>query len=308
MTLEIIKPGYFTQIQDFGRFGYLKYGITTGGPLDEHAYLWANRLLANHFNAPQLEISLGGMSARFSRRTMIAICGADFIVKCNNRRLSMWQSHLVNVDDLIEFQGPSAGSRCYLAIKGGFDVNLQLGSCATVQREKLGGLHQSGELLQKNDLVHYEPSQQEGSRQVPDQYIPTYSKQVNLRFIPNRTVNGCNQVCLEQFIGQSYEVTSEINRMGFRLSGEPLADASSGIISQGIALGTIQIPSDGQVIVLMRDRQTMGGYSQAGCVAYLDISILAQSLPGTEVTFTPVTLADVESELATYKEFFGVEF
>ncbi|MFT6386666.1 MAG: biotin-dependent carboxylase-like uncharacterized protein [Cellvibrionaceae bacterium] len=307
MSLSILNGGFLTLIQDFGRYGLQHNGITHSGPLDEHAFLWANRLLNNHYNSPQLEISFGGFTARFNKKTMIAICGADLSATLNGKALPLWQSCYVNAGDEIRFTSPKSGLRTYLAVKEGFTVPSQLNSAATVVREKLGGLRQSGEKMLEKDVVPYQVCSEEISLNVPYIYIPKYQNKVKLRFIPNRSVSGCSYDATNDFTQQVFKVTSQIDRMGYRLEGNAISHASAGIISQGITLGAIQLPKDGQPIVLMKDRQTMGGYPQLGCVAYLDLPLLAQSMPGTEVSFVPVAISDLEGELAEHKRFFHLD-
>jgi len=308
MSLEVINSGFLTLLQDFGRYSLQKNGITHGGPLDEHAFLWANRILANHYNAPQLEISFGGFVARFTRQTMIAICGADLSATLNNKTVPLWQSLVVNSGDELRFTSPRSGLRAYLAIKDGFKVKDQLGSSSTVVRERLGGSKQNGEKVLEKEILPYVSCKEEMSRRVPANYVPQYKSSINLRFIPNRSVTGCSYEAINEFIQQTFKVTSQIDRMGYRLEGKAISHVSSGIISQGITLGTIQLPKDGQPIVLMKDRQTMGGYPQLGCVAYLDLALLSQSMPGTSVSFIPSTINALENELIEYKRFFNLEF
>lgn len=315
MALELTNPGFLSLIQDYGRYGLQRQGITQGGPLDEHAYLWANRLLNNHYNAAQIEISVGGFVARFTRATMIAICGADLSASLNGQALAVWQSHYVKAGDELRFASPKRGLRAYLAVKGGFSIAPHLGSCATVLREKLGGLHQNGAALAKKDSLPYQECEQELSVQVPRNFLPDYftasdKNEIQLRFMPNHSITGSSDKIINDFIQQNYKVTSQIDRMGYRLEhleGKALTTSSKGIISQGLALGTIQLPKDGQPIVLMRDRQTMGGYPQLGCVAYLDLALLAQSKPGTKIKFIATAIDELEGELAEHKRFFDVD-
>jgi biotin-dependent carboxylase-like uncharacterized protein len=307
VSLDIISSSFLALVQDFGRFGLQKYGVTNGGPVDEHAYLWANYLLRNNYKAAQLEISMGAFSARFTKQTMIAVCGADLSITLNDQPLTLWKSHVVYPDDVIKFVSPKTGLRSYLAIAGGFQVASQLTSCATVMREGLGGLYKDGRKLASGDKVSYKASRQELSHSVPIRFIPSYEKKISLRFIPNMSANGCDADSVRQFTEQTFKVTPQMDRMGYKLSGNPIKTSSVGIISQGISMGTIQLPKDGQPIVLMRDRQTMGGYPQIGCVAYLDIALLAQSMPGTEINFIAASVKALEPELVAYKKFFHLD-
>ncbi len=315
MSLEVLKPGFLTLLQDFGRYEYGRFGITQGGPLDEHAFLWANRILNNHYNAAQLEISFGGFSARFHKTTTIALCGADLSATLNGTPISVWSTYSVVAGDEIKFTAPKSGLRCYLSIEGGFEVEKVLNSSSTVPREGVGGLQKDGSPIAKGDKLPYSTNDIEPNnvlhsvttgvvkKGVPQAFIPNYPKAIELRFVKNPFLTSIEQ--LNKFVQQSYRVSQKIDRMGYCLSGVPL-HLGGGIISQGISLGTIQVPSDGQPIVLMKDRQTMGGYPQMGCVAYLDIPLLVQSMPGTEVNFVVAELNELEEELIKYKQFFNL--
>ena len=315
-SLEIIKPGVMALLQDYGRYGIQHYGITNSGPMDEHAYLWANKILGNHFDAPQIEICMGGFEARFNKPTVIAICGANLLPTLNRTPIKTWQTHRVKEGDVIRFSGAKNGMYAYLAISGGFKVEPQLNSCSTVTREQLGGLHKNGDKLESGDSLPYQAknSVQDNKREgniaphvviVPEECVPRYEDSINLRFVPNYSENGCDQSTIDAFIQQSintgYRVSNDLSRMGYRLQGETaLTNSDNNIISQGISTGFIQLPKDGQPIVLMKDRQTIGGYPLLGCVAHLDLASLSQSKPGVKVRFTPVEVDELEEELGEY--------
>jgi biotin-dependent carboxylase-like uncharacterized protein len=306
MSLQVLESNFLALVQDYGRYGFQSIGVTNGGPLDEHAFLWANYLLGNHYNATQIEISFGSFAAKFTSDTMIAICGADLGITLNDVPILPWRSYPANAGDVIRFTSPVSGLRCYLAVKGGLQVTKQLGSCSTVMREKLGGLSQNGEKLAAGDLVPYASHVFEIVRGVPLHFIPEYTQEITLRFIPNISITSAGEEAQKNFTIKPYEVTQNIDRMGYRLSGDPILTPLGGIISQGISMGAIQIPKDGQPIVLMRDRQTMGGYPLIGCVTYLDLSKLSQSAPGTKVYFQAIDVSEAEAELILYKQFFKV--
>lgn len=306
MSLQIIHSDFLALVQDYGRYGYQSIGVTNGGPLDEHAFLWANYLLGNHYDAAQVEVSYGSFSAVFTQDTMMAICGANLGATLNQQEILPWSSYAVKTGDVIHFSAPVAGLRCYLAVKGGFDIVKHLSSCATVVREKLGGLSQKGNKIAKNDVLPYKPHSPDTAKQVPFRFIPEYPKEVVLRYMPNVSQTSAGLAAQKKFSHQQYEVTQNIDRMGYRLSGKPIITPLTGIISQGISMGAIQVPKDGQPIVLMRDRQTMGGYPLIGCVTYLDLSKLAQSLPGTKISFQTIDVSEAEAELILHKQFFKI--
>jgi biotin-dependent carboxylase-like uncharacterized protein len=306
MSLQVLHSNFLALIQDYGRYGYQSIGVTNGGPLDEHAFLWANYLLDNHYDAAQLEVSYGNFSAVFTEDTMMAICGANLGGTLNQQEILPWCSYGVKSGDVIRFSSPVAGLRCYMAVKGGFDIVKQLSSCSTVVREKLGGLLQNGEKIAKGDVVPYTSRSAAIAKQVPVCFIPEYPKEIFLRYIPNVSQTSAGIAAQKKFSHKQYEVTQNIDRMGYRLSGEAIITPLAGIISQGVSMGAIQVPKDGQPIVLMRDRQTMGGYPLIGCVTYLDLSKLAQSLPGTKVSFHAIDVSEAEAELILHKNFFKI--
>lgn len=333
MSLQITQANFLALIQDLGRKGYQHMGVTAGGPMDEHAFLWANYLLGNESRASQIEITYGAFSAVFTQPTMIALGGADLSATLNQQRIFPWQTYVVKAGDNIQFVSPNVetGSaiRAYLAVQGGFGVPTHFSSCATVMREKMGGLNCDGQKLLKNDVVAYHKSEIDFSRDshrlirhVPEQFIPQYSQQVSLRYIPNEASNGFPLAEQVLFSHQIYSVSQQSDRMGYRLTMENKNDDQGsfpdtqtiknerkklGLISQGVSVGTIQIPPDGQPIVLMRDRQTMGGYPIMGCVAYQDIAKLAQCAPNAQVSFIPTDVQTLEAEMMQYQQFFGVE-
>lgn len=312
MSLQVLKPGLLTLVQDYGRYGYQHIGVSQGGPLDEQAFLWGNRLLDNHYNAPQLEVSVGGFAALFTEPTMMAICGGHLAATLNGRALSPWQSYRVNGGDTLEFKTPRKGLRAYLAIKGGFRLAPQLGSCSTVPREKLGGLAGAGQALQRGDTLPYQPCAGGITRRVPDDFRGQYPQELVLRVLLNPLLAAPGgpvaQHFLETFLETTYQLSQAIDRMGYRLLGEPLDLGVSTMLSQGVCCGAIQVPPDGQPIVLMRDRQTMGGYPLVGCVAQLDLPLLAQSAPDTPVRFVAADIEAMEAELRAYKCFFNLPF
>lgn len=311
MSLQVIKAGIQTLVQDYGRFGLQHLGITNSGPMDEHAFLWANKLLGNDFNAAQCEICMGGFEARFTKSTVIAICGADCLPSINNQAINNWQTTQVKAGDVLRLQHPKSGLYSYIAVRQGFQVTPQLDSCATVIREYLGGLHANGEKITKGDSLDYEAqnSPQSGIKRsvAPSEYSRDYPKQISVRFYPNQ--EDIEQSLLQKFTQHTFTVSQNINRMGYRLgSDHPLEHSISNRLSQGVCSGTIQLPQQGDPIVLMKDRQTIGGYPVLGCVAALDLAKLSQSQANTQVQFVEVKLDEFEDEYRDHLKFFDISF
>ncbi|EME3980758.1 biotin-dependent carboxyltransferase family protein [Vibrio alginolyticus] len=304
MTLRILTAGPLSLLQDLGRFGHQAIGVSTGGPMDEHAFLWSNRLLGNDRNAAQIEIAMGQFSCEFYAETTIALTGADMAATLNGQPIAFWQSYPVRQGDQLALRGARSGMRAYLAIQGGFKVPTPLNSCATVIRDELGGLQGVGEKLNSKDYIRYSASQPMATKQVLPQFIPQYSQQVTLEVIPGYQYDLFTPEQRQRFFNASYTLTPQMDRMGCRLSGEPIECQRRNLISEGIALGAIQIPADGQPIVLLRDRQTIGGYPKIGCVTAKGLSQLAQCQPGAEIRFIEKNLYEAEAEHSIHQHFF----
>ena len=305
MTLRVIEPGPLSLIQDLGRYGHQSIGVSPGGPMDEHAFLWANRLLANHKNDAQIEINLGMFRCEFLTQTTIAITGADMAAELNGKVIQPWQSYSVQPGDTLSFKGSRSGLRAYLAIRGGFEVSKILGSCATVVRDQLGGLHGDGSKLCAGDNLNYSASDPMLTKQVPDEFVPDYGQDITLEVIPGYQYEWFDEEERHRFFNTTYTLSQQIDRMGYRLSGEAIHCQQQSLISEGIALGSVQIPADGQPIILMRDRQTIGGYPKIGCVKARNLSKLSQCLPGATIRFVKRDLYEAEAEYRLKKRFFS---
>jgi len=281
-------PGLLTLVQDRGRFGAHNLGLTTGGPLDTLAYDWANRLLGNDQNATGLEVSFGGLSIDANVDTVIAITGAKKPCKINGKDIAQWQTLSIKKGDVLEMGFASEGVRAYLAVAGGFDISPSFGSSSTVVREKIGGIH--GDKLQAGDHLPCQPCSIQHHQKLEDDHLPTYGKQATLRVVKGYQQAVFDHIQQWRFFNSEYQVTERSDRMGFRLEGEVIHSNMVGMLSEGICHGAIQIPADGQPIVLMNDRQTIGGYPKMGSVIPLDTARLAQLTPGSIVRFEAISL------------------
>ncbi len=295
MAFNVVKPGMLALIQDLGRHGYQHLGVTSGGPMDELAFRWANALLDNNDNAPQIEITFGMLTLEAQANTSIAITGADLGAQLNDKPILPWQTYPVKKGDVLSFQQPNHGLRAYLAVKGGFQVEPVLGSVSTVMREQLGGLSGKGKKLEKGDKLPFTGTDDHVQRIVPRLAIPNYDNPdipvvMGYQF---KTFSGLDRA---HFFGSDFKVTPDSDRMGYRMNGRAIGGDKKGIISEGIAYGAIQIPNDGQPIVLLRDRQTIGGYPKIGCVTAFGGGLLAQKKPGDIIGFHCVSVDQAERE------------
>jgi biotin-dependent carboxylase-like uncharacterized protein len=281
------QPGLLTLIQDRRRFGAHNLGLTNGGPLDAGAFEWANRLLGNKNNVTSLEISFGGLSLEAEVETAIAVTGAEMAVKINGDAIAQWQTHAVKKGDTIELGYATGGTRAYLAVAGGFNIPHSFGSSATVVREKIGGL--KGDKLQPDDHLPCEPHKLSQHYRLCDDDRPQYRDSAILRMVPGYQQSAFDTIEQQRFFNSKYQVTERSDRMGFRLEGEAIKSEMVGMLSEGICHGAIQIPADGQPIVLMNDRQTIGGYPKIGSVIPLDTARLAQLSPGSTIRFEAIS-------------------
>ncbi|WP_413700642.1 biotin-dependent carboxyltransferase family protein [Psychromonas sp. KJ10-10] len=285
MTLQITQAGTLSLIQDLGRFGYQDVGVTSGGPMDKHAFYWANRLLDNPPNASQIEITMGPFRAVFEKSTTFSICGAEVAAKLNNQIISNWHSWVAKSGDILTLSYSKKGLRTYFAIAGGFDIPKTLGSTSTVVRDGFGGVTQQGEKLRDGDILTYQPNVIGYYRSVLKQFIPDYADTLQIGVLPTYQFDKFDKEAINTFFSQVYTVSPLIDRMGYRLNGATINFPQQHFISEGIVPGSIQIPANGQPIVLMRDRQTIGGYPKIGCVCNRDLNLLAQATPDTKVQF-----------------------
>ena len=289
----VITPGILSLLQDAGRFGKHQIGLTTGGPLDPIAFHWANRLVENKPGSTVIEASIGALKLKAETDTRIALTGAEMPFTINGEVKAMWRTHCVKSGDIIELafckQGDDQqGCRAYLAVSGGFNVEPSFGSTATVVRESLGGLN--GAALKAGDTLECGSDHSEQLWQVPASERPSYSNEITLRVIPGYQDSTFSRVQQRLFFSNGFTVSDRCDRMGYRLTGPEVTSDIEGILSEGICLGAIQVPADGQPIVLMNDRQTIGGYPKIGSVLSLDLCKLAQLLPGGKVNFEPITI------------------
>jgi allophanate hydrolase subunit 2 len=276
--LKVIQPGMLSLIQDVGRFGVAQLGLSQGGPVDLHAYCWANHLLANSMHCPVLEITLGQASFTAQEDTMVALTGANMMATLDGVAQKNWRSFQIKKGQTLKLSFAQTGLRAYLAIAGGFAAQKIFGSSASVNQHRTV------------------------CRSVPKHFIPDYADTIEIGVLPSYQVESFPQLQRDRFFQSSFAVTPQSDRMGVRLTGEAIKCDTAGIISEGIALGAIQLPPDGQPIILLNDRQTLGGYPKIGCVSRLDLPKIAQARAGSVIRFYA---ADIEEKSSQWCEFLG---
>lgn len=290
---KVIKAGICDTIQDLGRYGFQQYGIPISGAMDSFALRIGNRLLRNKEDEAGIEISSPGLSLEVLNQTAITITGADSKPTINHSSVSMWEAIVVKQGDRISFNQIKNGSRSYLLVAGGINIPTILGSKSTYISGKIGGL--MGRQLRKNDTINIGKSnyklQNIIGRKISSSYLPVYAKENEIRVILGPQDNYFPKDGLHTFLNSFYMITVNSSRMGYRLEGPKIASKEgSDIITDGIPLGSIQVPNDGMPIVMLADHQTTGGYAKIATVISVDIDKFAQMNPGDKVKFTQTNI------------------
>lgn len=309
MTIEVIKPGLFSVFQDLGRRGYQRFGVPVNGAMDERAHRMANWLVGNSAAMATLEVTMLGPTLIFHATTTIAISGADLGANINSSSLPPGKSANVRPGDTLTFGRRAGGARAYLAVRGGYDLPPIMGSVSTNSRARFGGI--DGQPLYKGDTIRLlRPSLVTGMKK---QARPVYSQNILLcEDAPVRVMKGLewgsfSTTSQKYLLADPYKITPQSDRMGYRLSGPELGvSVVQDMLSETVGFGTIQVPPDGQPIILMADRGTSGGYPRIAHVISVDLPRLAQMVPGQSLRFELIDLEAAQklvlSQACTFTE------
>ncbi|CAH0322696.1 biotin-dependent carboxylase-like uncharacterized protein [Pseudomonas frederiksbergensis] len=298
LTIEASTP--LCLLQDAGRFGVRHLGVTQGGGLDWRSMSWANWLLGNGLDASVIEITLGGFSVVAEDDCLLALAGADLGAQIDGQPLAPWRSFKLGKGQRLQFTQPLLGARAYLAAPGGFDAPKVLGSTATVVREELGGLDGMGRALAKGSSLKYSTEAPLLVRELPREHVPDFNLDTPLDLVLGAQIGEFSGQSLFDAFNSVWTLDSRADRMGIRLLGAALQYQGKPMISEGIPLGAVQVPPDGQPIVLLNDRQTIGGYPRLGALTPLALARLAQCLPGATVRLKPVVQDVAHREQVEY--------
>ena len=293
----VSDPGILSLIQDAGRFGAFNLGLTNGGPADSLAFYWANRLCGNALNATAIEVNLGGLQLKAQIDCIVAVTGAPMPLTINGQAKACWQSLLIKAGDTIHLGYTAVGVRSYLAVAGGFAVKASFGSTATVCRESVGGLN-GGKLLKHDVLPCQVLSEADDSQtqwMLAENDQPRYVNEVILHTVIGYQQAHFSDIEKRSFFSSEYHISQHWDRMGYRLQGRAIKSDVNGILSEGICYGAVQIPADGQPIVLLNDRQTIGGYPKIGSVISQDCAKLSQLRQGDKVHFEPISMSAADN-------------
>ena len=293
MSLKILKAGMLDSIQDAGRFGYQQFGINPNGAMDRYAAAIANILVGNNTDEAVIEMHFPALSIFFEQPTMIALTGADFSANINGKPIPLNHAVIVNKNTTLQFQSLKNKSRCYLAIKDGIEISKWLNSYSTNLVAEAGGF--SGRKLLKDDIL--ELNNKTDSFQLPDKddfkILPwSTNDDFGIKYteemmaVPGSEWAWLDKHSQEKFLKNPFFISNNSDRMGYRLASEPLQTITgSELVSSAVSFGTIQLLPDGQLIILMADHQTTGGYPRIGNVISAYLPMLAQMKSGDRIRF-----------------------
>ncbi|HWV67542.1 biotin-dependent carboxyltransferase family protein [Chitinophaga sp.] len=292
--IQVVQQGLMDTIQDAGRYGYQHLGINPGGAMDRIALAVANSLVGNDIYEAAIELHFPASAFLFEADAMIALSGADFGAVVNGRPLDINRPVLVSKQTVLRFNRPVSGARCYLAVRGGFALQPWLGSYSTHLKAGAGGW--DGRSLKKNDRLHFRAgniptSWLRGKEAVALPWIAgvshLYTAKDVIHTLPGSQWNLLQEDARQQFTSAAFRLTEQSDRMGFRLNGPQLAiQPGEEQLSAGITRGTVQLLPAGQLIILMADHQTTGGYARLAHVITADMPALAQRMPQQELHFS----------------------
>lgn len=301
---EVIQPGSFTTVQDQGRFGYQQFGVPISGAIDSFAYRVANILVGNFQDQAVLEATVFGPTLNVLNQGVIAITGGDLSPFIADTPLRMWESVSVESGDVIQFKGPKSGCRAYIAVAGGIDVPEVMGSRSTYVAGKIGGI--DGRPLEAGDRLKKNEGASSAGIRIPSELIPSYLNEIGLRVILGPQDEYFTEG-IRNFFASIFEVSTKADRMGYRLEGNTIQHkdgVNKSIISEPSVPGGVQIPPDGNPIILLVE-QTVGGYTKIATVISSDIGKIGQAKTGDRIRFHQVDLQEAHRIMKLEEEKIG---
>ncbi|MFB1081830.1 biotin-dependent carboxyltransferase family protein [Jeotgalibacillus sp. JSM ZJ347] len=304
--MKVVEPGLLSSIQDNGRRGHQESGMIISGVMDTFSMRIANTLVGNVEGEAVLEITLTGPTIEFQDDQLIAICGADFSATIDGIPAPLWRPVAVKKGSTLHMKFSKVGCRGVIAVGGGFNVPEVLGSKSTYLRAQIGGYE--GRSLEKEDIlqignrsdrsqnIYEKVSKNPVNWSVSGAYTNDVYNRSVMRVIPGKQYDDFTEESRACFFEQDYKISKQSDRMGFRLDGENLECGLSGdMLSEGVAFGTVQVPADGQPIILLADRQTLGGYPKIGQIASVDLPSLIQKKPGEAISFEEISVQEAQN-------------
>jgi antagonist of KipI len=343
-VIQVPEPGMFTTVQDLGREGFGPMGVSASGAADAISLRLGNRLVGNAEGAAGLEMTLLGGAFAFTEGAVLAVTGSDFGATLDGKPVELWTSYEAKAGDVLRMGPTRSGARCYLCVRGGIEVELFLGSASTHILSGLGG-HQ-GRALRKGDVLNIGPANMAGQERTGKNACSTkgtiasrssHKRRLSARALeklrPRKVLrvtagpqsDWFSESAHQIFYGSTYRVAEESNRMGIRLEGAGIpavpgrvwqqetgrnacpTGGAGEMISEGVALGAIQVPEGGRPIILFVEQQTTGGYPKIANVISADFHSLGQLRPRDEIRFERVEWETARSLLREQEELMATE-
>jgi len=296
MTIRVAKPGFFTTVQDLGRYGYAHLGISPAGAADPLSFRIANLLVGNDENVPALEMTLLGATLEFEESAIVALTGASCECKVGFAQVPVNAAFDLPAGAALKCERMTTGARCYLSVQGGFDTPLVMGSASTLVAGHFGGFKGRG--LQKGDVLHVRQPDSVRIRSLRPGALDSLRAPRPLRVTKGAQQDWFGSEAFEKLFSSVYIVSEQSNRTGLRLKGEAVRPREqSELLTDGIPLGAIQVPQDGQPIILFVDQQTTGGYPKIANVIAADVHRVGQLRPRDEVGLVEVSIAEAVQAL-----------
>jgi len=311
VSITVLNPGLLTTIQDLGRCGYQKYGVIVSGAMDTYAMRLSNIVIGNEENEAVLEITMVGPVLELQKGTLFSITGADISPTIEGKAVPMNRPIYLKEDCTLKFGACKSGCRSYLAVAGGFDIPIVMDSKSTYLRAQLGGVE--GRALKKSDVINIGVKSTISSRIISNLmetkweddfvtsswYVKYYTKRnyksTVIRVFEDRQFKYISDESINKFFRSEFNIDTKSDRMGYRLSGPKIElKEKLEMISGEVSMGTIQVPPDGNPIILLADKQTAGGYPKIAHVASVDIQRIVQLKPNEKISFKKITLKDAE--------------
>lgn len=294
MGIKIIRGGMRTTVQDLGRFGYQSSGFSVSGVMDRRSAVLANYLVGNDIGAPVLECILTGPEIEFTKKARVAITGGDFMPVLNGIEIESYQAFIVQQGDILHLKYAKTGSYGYIAIGEKLDIPMSMGSRSTNTKIQIGGF--KGRAIRRGDFIAFVNNFEVAEffpRSMPAENFD--EKHSVLRVVLGPEEDAFTEKGIQTFLSKEYQLSSEIDRMGYRLKGEKIEHkGDADIITNAIAFGAVQVPSEGNPIIMLADRQTTGGYVKIATVLSVDIPKLIQKKTGDKVSFKEITVEEAQ--------------
>lgn len=301
MSIKILNPGLFSTVQDLGRIGYQDQGFSTAGALDTYALRIGYTLIGNE--GPAIEFTIIGPTIQFLNDNTFVLTGGHFEATLNDQTISHQTVIFVEKGDELKIGSVVDGARGYILFGKPLEIPKMANSYSTHTRSKIGGYH--GRALKSSDVITCQQNKMYTERIGLSCPVEALNQEL-IHIIEGPQIEHFSNEAKQKLVNEVFEISEKSDRMGFRLQGENIAPMESAdIISEPVALGSIQVPNDGNSIILLNDKQTVGGYTKIATVCAADLPILAQKKPNETIKFEWVTVATATEKLKEKEQAFN---